>query len=81
MFAGAPRLYKPHSTEEKEKERKKKLNKHTNKKWIDQIPRQMVKAALNRQEYPKNLSHKKERRGKKRKNNKNEPKKREQSTQ
>ena len=69
----------------RERKKERKLNKHTNKKWIDQIPRQMVKAALNRQEYPKNLSHKKERSGKKRKNNKNEQqqqqKKREQSNQ
>ena len=36
----------------------------------------MVEAALNRQEYPKNLSHKKERGGKREKiKNKNEPKK------
>ena len=36
----------------------------------------MVEAALNRQEYPKNLSHKKERGGKREKiKNKNEPQK------
>ena len=58
-LARAQKLHKPHSTEEKNKERHRINIKQTykQKEWTNKTPQQMVKATPNIQEHMMKLTH------------------------
>ena len=57
-LCGAPGFHKPHNTEEKERNRKRKITfKQTRKEWKDKTPGYVLKLNLNKQEHIRKLTN------------------------